>query len=169
MKVGNAFAQLFAIFSFLTLGSLMIIVSLHLLSFDDAILKLQEIYQDPWRSVQIGLTGLVFIVLGLAFSKMLVKSGRPNEAVIYHSESGPMVVSIEAIQNTAYKTIKRFSLIKSGRVKVIITGKDIEVKLRLYLMETTDLQPVTRWRFCPISNVANVLPAGQAGPTAVYS
>ena len=45
MKVANAFAQLFAILAFLTLGSLMIIVSLHLLAFDDAILKVQEIIQ----------------------------------------------------------------------------------------------------------------------------
>ena len=62
MKVTSALAQLFAIFSFLTLGSLMIIVSLHLLAFDDAILKLQEIYQNPWRSVQVGVVGLVFII-----------------------------------------------------------------------------------------------------------
>ena len=54
MKVSNAFAQIFAIFALLTLGSLMILVSLHLLAFDDAILKVQEIYQSSWRSVQVG-------------------------------------------------------------------------------------------------------------------
>ena len=52
MKASNAFAQIFAVFAFLTLGSLMIIVSFHLLAFDDAILKIQEIIKvpgDPFR------------------------------------------------------------------------------------------------------------------------
>src|SRR3990167_9283517 len=101
MKVANAFAQLFAILAFLTLGSLMIIVSLHLLAFDDAILKVQEIYQSTWRSIQVGVVGLIFIVLGLAFAKMLVKAGRPNEAIFFQSELGPMVVSADTLANTA--------------------------------------------------------------------
>jgi uncharacterized alkaline shock family protein YloU len=133
MKVANAFAQLFAILAFLTLGSLMIIVSLHLLAFDDAILKVQEIYQSSWRSVQIGVVGLVFIILGLAFAKMLVKAGRPNEAVIFQSEIGPMVVSAATLGNAAVKAVRRFPLVKNVKVKVNIIGRNIEIKLRLVL------------------------------------
>ncbi len=133
MKVANAFAQIFAIFAFLTLGSLMIIVSLHLLAFDDAILKIQEIYQSSWRSVQVGVVGLVFIVLGLAFAKMLVKAGRPNEAVFFQSEIGPMVVSVNTLGSTAVKAVRRFPLVKSVKAKVFITGKNVEIKLRLVL------------------------------------
>lgn len=133
MKVFNAFAHIFAIFALLTLGSLMIIVSLHLLAFDDAILKVQEIYQSSWRSVQVGVVGLVFIVLGLAFAKMLVKAGRPNEAVFFQSEIGPMVVSAGTLGNTAIKAVKRFPFVKSVKAKVYITGKNIEIKLRLVL------------------------------------
>ena len=133
MKVGNAVAQLFAIFSFLTLGSLLIIVSVHLLAFEDAILKVQEIYQDPWRSVQVGIVGLVFIVLGLAFSKILVKSGRPNEAVIFQSEAGPMVVSAGTIESASLKAIKHLTLVKQAKVKVDINGKDVAIKVRLVL------------------------------------
>ena len=133
MKVSNAFAQIFAIFALLTLGSLMILVSLHLLAFDDAILKVQEIYQSSWRSVQVGVVGLVLIVLGLAFAKMLVKAGRPNEAVFFQSEIGPMVISANTLGNTAVKAVKRFPLVKSVKAKVHITGKNVEIKLRLVL------------------------------------
>ena len=133
MKVASAFAQLFAILAFLTLGSLMIIVALHLLAFDDAILKVQEIYQSSWRSVQVGVVGLIFIALGLAFAKMLVKAGRPNEAVIFQSEVGPMVVSAGTLGNAAAKAIKHFPLVKNVKVKVNIIGKNVEIKLRLVL------------------------------------
>ena len=133
MKVANSFAHLFAILAFLTLGSLMIIVSLHLLAFDDAILKIQEIYQSTWRSAQVGVVGLVFIILGLAFAKMLVKSGRPNEAIFFQSDLGPMVVSAGTLANTAAKAVKHFPLVKSVKVKVNIVGKNVEMKLRLVL------------------------------------
>lgn len=133
MKVTNAFAQLFAILAFLTLGSLMIIVSLHLLAFNDAILKVQEIYQSSWRSAQVGVVGLVFIVLGLAFAKMLVKAGRPNEAVIFQSEIGPMVVSSSTLANAAARAVKRFPLVKNVKVKVNLIGRNVEIKLRLVL------------------------------------
>lgn len=133
MKVSNAFAQIFAIFALLTLGSLMILVSLHLLAFNDAILKVQEIYQSSWRSAQVGVVGLVLIVLGLAFAKMLVKAGRPNEAVFFQSEIGPMVVSAGTLGSTAVKAAKRFPLVKSVKAKVLITGKNVEIKLQLVL------------------------------------
>lgn len=139
MKVTNAFAQLFAIFSFLTLGSLLIIVSLHLLAFDDAILKLQEIYQSPWRSVQVGIVGLMLIVLGLAYSKSLVKSVRPNEALIFQSELGPMVVSMSALEGAALKAIKQFTLVKKARVKINFNGKNVEIKLRLVLWTSNQM------------------------------
>jgi uncharacterized alkaline shock family protein YloU len=111
----------------------MIIVSLHLLAFDDAILKVQEIYQSSWRSIQVGVVGLIFIALGLAFAKMLVKAGRPNEAIIFQSEVGPMVVSASTLGNAASKAIKHFPLVKSVKVKVNIIGKNVEIKLRLVL------------------------------------
>lgn len=133
MKVINAFAFFFAVFAFLMLGSLLIIVSLHLLSFEDAILKVQEIYQNPWRSLQSGVVGLVFIVLGLMFAKMLVKEGRPNEAIIYHSGTGLAVVSAMTIESAAIKAIKHFPLVKSARVKVTIVGKNIEMRIRVML------------------------------------
>lgn len=133
MKVTTAFAQIFAILAFLTLGSMMIIVALHLLAFDDAILKVQEIYQSSWRSTQVGVTGLVFIVLGLAFAKLFVKAGRPNEAIIFQSEIGPMVVSSRTLANAAVKAAKRVPFVKSVKTKVNILGKKVELKLRLVL------------------------------------
>ena len=80
-----------------------------------------------------GFVGFVFIVLGLAFAKMLVKAGRPNEAVFFQSEIGPMVVSARTLGNTAVKAAKSFPLVKSVKAKVLITGKNVEIKLRLVL------------------------------------
>lgn len=133
MKIVNAFAHIFAVFAFLTLGSLFMLVSLHILSVDDAVLRVRELYMSPIRSIQTGFVGLLFITIGLAFSKILVKRGRPQEAVIFQSEIGPIVVSVTAIEDIAKKVLKRFHLVKEWKIKTMIRGKKVELKLRLVL------------------------------------
>src|SRR3989338_7417138 len=111
MKVMNAFAQVFAIFAFLTLGSLLILVALHILSLEDALFKVREVYEDPAKSLQSGMSGTLFIFVGLIFSKMLLKKGRHSEAIIFQSEIGQMVVSVKAIEDVVKKVLKRFHIV----------------------------------------------------------
>ena len=133
MKVVNAFAQIFAILAFLTLGSLLIIVALHILSVEDALLRIREVYASPWRSFQTGLVGLLFIAVGLAFSKMLMKKGRESETLIFQSEIGPIVVSVAAIEDVVKKVLKHFHMIKEWKIKTLFQGKEVKIKLRLVL------------------------------------
>lgn len=139
MKVINTFASLFGVLAFLTLGSLLLMVALHLLSLEDALARIQELYMSPWRSLQTGMLGLLFIFVGLAFAKILVKRGRQTEAMVYQSEMGPIVVSVTAIEDIIKKVLKRVSLIKEWKTKVLIDERDVEVKLRLVLWSGTDM------------------------------
>lgn len=133
MKVVNVFAQIFAIFAFLTLGSLLMIVALHVLSLEDAIFKLREVYENPIQSLHLGFIGVLFIVVGLIFSKMLVKKGRESDAIIYQGESGPMIISVTAVEDVIKKVLKRIHMVKEWKAKTLIHGKDLEIKLRLVL------------------------------------
>lgn len=133
MKVINFFAQVFTIFAFLTLGSLMMIVSFHILDYEDAALKLQDLYGNSWQSFQMGIGGIVFILVGLIFTKILIKQGKQTEALIFQSEIGPIVVSTAAIEDTVRKVAKRFHLVKDCRIKIRIEGKNVELKLGLTL------------------------------------
>ena len=133
MKVFNFFAHVFTIFAFLTLGSLLLIVSFHILPFEDAVLQLRQLYANPGRSLQTGIMGLAFIVVGLTFARMVVKKRRQAEALIYHTEIGPIVVSVTAIEDVVKKVIKKFHLVKEAKVKTLIQGKDVELKIRLVL------------------------------------
>ncbi len=142
MKVINVFAQVFSIFSFLTLGSLLMIVSLHILSVEDAVFKVRELYGSHWQSFQTAVVGILFILVGLIFSKTLVKHGRESDAVIFQSDRGPVIVSINAIEDVVKRVLKKFSLVKGVRIKTIIQGKDIEIKLRLSLWAGSDLPQI---------------------------
>ena len=139
MKVINAFATLFAVLSYLTLGSLMVMVALHLLSLEDALLKVQQIYNNPWRSIQIGMVGILFIFVGLAFAKMLIKRSRQTEALVFQGELGLIVVSATAIEDIVKKVLKRFHLVKEWKAKTSIDGRDVEIKLRCILWTGGDV------------------------------
>ena len=85
------------------------IVGVHILSVEDAIVRVQEIYANPWKSAQTLLTGLLFITVGLSFAKALLKKGK-TDAVILHSELGPVVISVNAIEDVTRKVLKRFQI-----------------------------------------------------------
>jgi len=133
MKVVNAFAQVFAILAFLTLGSLLIIVALPLLSIEDAILRIREVYDNPWKSFHTGLVGILFIMVGLTFSKMLMKKGRESEALIFESEIGPIVVSVTAMEDVVRKVLKRFHVVKDWKIKTVLQGRNVKISVRFVL------------------------------------
>lgn len=136
----NFFSHIFAVFAFLTLGSLLLIVSFHILSLDSALTQLQELYSSPWHSFQTGMVGLVFISVGLSFARMLIKKKRDAEALIIDGEMGPIVVSLTAIEDVVKKVLKRFHLVKDWKVKTTIKNKDVEIGLRLSLWSGTNIQ-----------------------------
>lgn len=133
MKVFNVFAHIFAILAFLTIGSLLVIVSLHILSVEDAVAQLQALYASPLHSLRTGCVGLIFIAVGLTFSRILVKKRQEAEALIFHTEIGPIVVSVTAIEEVVKKVLKRFHLVKEWKTKTMIQGKDVEIKLQFVL------------------------------------
>ena len=132
MKVFSFFIQVFSIFAFLTLGSLLMIVGFHILSMDNAVLRIEEIYSHPWKSLQTILMGFLFIAVGLNFTRSLLKKGK-TDAMILQSEMGPIVVSVNAIEDITRKVLKRFHLLKEWKIATEIKNKTIFLKIRLIL------------------------------------
>ncbi len=133
MKVVHVFANAFATFAFLTVGSLLVLVSIHLLSLDDALFEVQALYTSAEKCLQTGLLGTLFICAGLIFAKSLVKSGRDSDAVVVASEMGPIVVSALALEDVGRKVCKKFHLVKECKSKAFIHGKKVEMKLKFHL------------------------------------
>ena len=139
MKVFNFFAHVFVIFTFLTLGSLLMIVGLHILSMEMALLKIHQVYASPWKSLQSILIGFLFITVGLHFTKNLVKKGK-TDAVILHSEHGPIVVSVNAIEDVTRKVLRRFHLVKDCKIQTHIRNKGVGLAMRLVLWSGGNVQ-----------------------------
>ncbi len=134
MKIINVFVQIFAIFAFLTIGSLMIIVSLHVLSMEDALLKVQDVYENPWQSLQMGITGVFFIFVGLIFTRTLVKGTRQNDDVVLYGKWGSITVSIKAIDDLIRKTLRKFDVVREIQLETNIQGNQLKIVANLSVL-----------------------------------
>ena len=134
MKAVQLFVQLFAIFAFLTIGSLMIIVSFHVLTMEDALLKVQEVYEDPWQSFQMGSTGLLFVVVGLVFSKSFVKNFRRDDEIALYGKWGYVTVSIGAIDDLVRRVLRKFDVVRDMQVDTDIEGNRLKIVCNLAVL-----------------------------------
>lgn len=96
--------------------------------------------------------GLLFITVGLNFTKSLLKKGK-TDAIILQSNTGPIVVSMNAIEDITRKVLKRFHLVKEWKISTEIGAKNIVIKIRFILWSggnvqelLTEIQEETRSR-----------------------
>lgn len=134
MKIVNVFVQIFAIFAFLTVGSLMIIVSLHVLTMEDALLKIQDVYENPWQSLQMGAAGVLFIFVGLVFSKTLVKSARRDDDVVLYGKWGYVTISLRAIDDLVRKILRKFDVVRESQIETRVDANRLKIVANLSVL-----------------------------------
>ncbi|MBI4372645.1 MAG: hypothetical protein HY585_02825 [Candidatus Omnitrophica bacterium] len=112
----------------------MIIVSLHVLSMEDALLKVQDIYEDPWRSFQMGTTGVFFIFVGLIFSKNLVKRTRRDDDIILYGKWGSVAVSVRAVDELIRKALRKFDVVREMHIETDVQGTRLKIVANLAVL-----------------------------------
>jgi len=138
LKVATFVVNLCSVFVLLTLGSLLTIVSLHLVTIDDLVSTVRNVYYSPWKLFQLGAFGLLMNVLGLAFAKTLIKS-TDGSAVVYENNNGQVRVAMEAMQETLRKAMKKYTVIKQQKMKISIDGQHVEAKIKIVLWMGIDV------------------------------
>ena len=145
MKLLTLFIDVFCIFVFLTLGSLMIIVALHILPMEDALIKVQAIYESGFQSFQLGVTGLLLIVTGLALSRMLVKKTKgDDDFFIVESEGGRLTITYTAINELVVRVLKRFDVIRQSSVATSYEQGVLKIVASINILPGWDLSELTR-------------------------
>jgi len=140
MKVFNFFIDTFCIFALLTLGSLMMIVSLKILPLEDALIKLQDLYDSGPERFQIGVAGFVFIVAGLTLTKAMVKKMRGEDEFLVIGESGQTTLRFSAVNEMIQRSLKKFDSIRSCNVSSSFEQQVLKVNLELIAASSVDLQ-----------------------------
>lgn len=131
MKVVNAFIHIFSIFVFLTVGSLLLIISFHIVAPEEILKEIAEVYAEPLRALQTGLIGILFIIIGLTFARILLRSTKGDDALVFQSEAGTITVSALAIEDLAKKVIQKYEAVKEAHFKTIIQNRSLSLRVKL--------------------------------------
>jgi uncharacterized alkaline shock family protein YloU len=144
MKVVNAFINIFSVFVFLTLGSFLVIVAFQIVSQEEALRAVTEVYAEPLRTLQAGLIGLLFIIVGLTFAKILLKSTRGDDVLIFHGENGTITVAAKAIEDLVAKVVRKFSAVKESKIKTVIRDHSLSLRIKLIVWSGVLIPEITR-------------------------
>lgn len=144
MKVVNFFIHVFSVLVYLTLGSLLLIISLRIVTMEDIFSSVRELYQGFWNSFEAFLIGFLFICVGLAFARILIVKARSDDSLVYQSAMGRITVSLAAIEDIVRKALKKFLVIKECKVKTNVQDSELEVILRLTLWSALSIPDLIR-------------------------
>ncbi len=143
MKAFDLFTKVFSVFAFLSIGSLLIMVALHVVAWNDLVRDLGRIYEEPAAALQTLAIGVFFVFMGLAFAKMLIKQTRYAGGLIYTGPLGRTTVSVSAIEDVVRKALKRFPEILTFTLKCRGYETKAEIKIRLVVQEGVSLPRFT--------------------------
>lgn len=144
MKVVHFFIHVFSVLVYLTIGSLLMIMSLRIVSMADVLNAVQEVYGNFWSGFQALVLGCLFICVGLAFAKILIARSRSEDTLVYQSSMGRITVSLSAIEDIARKALKKFLVIKDCKVKTNLEDAELKMILRLTLWSALNIPDLVR-------------------------
>ena len=112
----------------------MIIVSFHVLTMEDALLKVQEVYEDPWQAFQMGATGILFIFIGLLFTQTLIKRSRRDDELVLYGKWGYMSVSVRTIDDLVRRVLRRFDVVREVQIETNVDGSQLKIVANLSVL-----------------------------------
>ncbi len=125
------------------MGTVMIIFSLHILSFNDTVGFLNSIYTDSGLRLIIGLSGLLLIMVAYSFTQIILGRMQKERTIAFSSPSGRVTIALSAVEDLIKRIYTGVPEIKELRPYVIASKKGIEVDLRLVLRSEANIPELT--------------------------
>lgn len=144
MKVVHFFIHVFSVLVYLTLGSLLLIMALRIVSMEDVLRSVGDVYGNFWSGFQTFVLGFLFICVGLAFAKILVTRARSEGTLVYQGNMGRITVSLSAIEDIARKALKKFLVVRDCKVKTHLEDSELHIILRLTLWSALNIPDIVR-------------------------
>jgi uncharacterized alkaline shock family protein YloU len=119
-------------------------MALHIVSMEDVFVAVREVYGGFWNAAQTFGIGVLFVVIGLAFAKLLIMRARSDDSLVYQSEMGRITVSLDAVEDIAKKAVKKFLVVKECKVKTNLQDSELEIVLKLTLWSSLNIPDLIR-------------------------
>ena len=139
MKVFQVLVDIFCIFAFLTIGSLMMIVALEILPMEEALIKVQDLYESPPVRFQLAGIGLWLVFVGIFMSRELVKKTRAEDEFVIVGEHGQITVTYHSVNEMVQRILRRFEKVRKVQVSSRFAGGALSIRLALTLVQNCHL------------------------------
>ncbi|MBI4387944.1 MAG: hypothetical protein HY582_02750 [Candidatus Omnitrophica bacterium] len=140
MKLFQFFIDVFCIFAFLTMGSLIMVVALHILPMEDALIQVQALYESSVKGWQLGTTGVLLIFAGLTLAKWLVKKSRKGDDFFtIASDIGRLSITYLAVNEVVQRSLKKFDFIKQSHTTSRHTPAGLRIVVGVQILAGKDL------------------------------
>jgi len=140
VKSLQLFVDIICIFVFLTLGSLMLIVASQILPMEDALIKVQEIYENGFEQLRFGITGLLFIFVGLQMTRSFIKrTRRDDDFFIVDGDTGRLTITYYALNQTVERILKRHEAVRQASVSTQYIKQELRISAFVQVLPGQDL------------------------------
>ncbi len=114
-------------------------ISLELITLD----QIKAFYETYNLQMSIGLTGVVFILLGLLITHFTFGGIQRERTIAFNTPDGQVVISLSAIENFIKKLANQIPEIKDMRSNVIASKKGVNISARVSLWSDSNIPDVT--------------------------
>ena len=127
----------------LLIGSSLVAISLQLVSVEDVVKLLNNIYASRDFRVVLGISGFTVAVLGFVTFQWVTLKMQREKTIAFTTPDGQVTVSLEAIENFVRRITKHLQGIKEIRPNVIADRKGLSVFAKVILFEEANIPEVS--------------------------
>lgn len=145
MRLFQVFLDIFCIIIFLTLGSLMLIVSFHILPLEDALIKVQSVYESSGEGFKLTIAGVLLIIAGLILTKSLVKKSQSDDDFfVVDGDGGRLTITYGAVNQLAQKVLRRFDAVRQPSVSTRFEHDELRITASINILPGWNLSELTK-------------------------
>ncbi len=125
------------------LGTLAIAFSFHLIDIKELVPQLMNVYTDLRMRVITGLSGLVFILLGMAAAQAITGRIQREKTIAFSNPNGQVTITLSAVEDLIKRLSNQLSEIRDAKADVRATKRGIDIRMRVVLRSETNIPDFT--------------------------
>jgi uncharacterized alkaline shock family protein YloU len=127
----------------LSVGSLCILFVAHQLKLEEVISILTRVYQDQQLSMILCIVVAAIMFMSVLWANLIYARRQKERTIAFDNPSGPVVVSLSAMEDLIRRVAVRVSEIKEIRPTITATKKGLDVEIRLILRTDVNIPDMT--------------------------
>ncbi len=141
MRLVVGFITVLHVLISLVIGVFLLAISIRLVNLTDITIQLNKIYASNNLTIIVGLIGIFLIAMN--FLRLRAKKSQKERTIVFKNPDGEVFISLNAIEDLAFKVTSQFSEVKDVKVKVCVKKKGLEILNKLSILSSVNIPEIT--------------------------